>query len=467
MNYKVNIGLEVHIELNTKSKMFCNCKANFGDEENKNTCPICLALPGALPIVNKDAITLAIKTGLATNCNIENKIIFDRKNYFYKDLPKGYQITQFYNPICKNGYINLESKIINIREIHIEEDAGKIGKNNCIDYNRAGVPLLELVTIPDFENAEEVIEFLKILKETLLFCNISDCKMQEGSMRVDINLSVRKDNMPLGNRVEIKNIGSFKSIKNAINYEIERHINLLENGYTINIETRKFDENINKTIFMRNKETIEDYCYFKDPDLIPINLSNKFIENIKNNMPILPQEKRKIYKQKYNLSSNNIDYILCNPKINKLFEDLVSIIKEPKEIANLISGELFKIINENNLNIEDLQPNINYISNLISLLLNNKISRDTYKNVFFEIIINNIEPISFIEKNNLYLVTDINVIEYTVMNVLKNNIKSIEDYKNGKEKALKYLIGQCMKEFNGKCDSNIIKDLLLKNINNK
>nr|WP_317356965.1 Asp-tRNA(Asn)/Glu-tRNA(Gln) amidotransferase subunit GatB [uncultured Tyzzerella sp.] len=465
MQYKVNIGLEVHIELNTKNKMFCSCKSSFGDKENINVCPICLAQPGALPIPNKDAIALAIKTGIATNCKIDKKVIFDRKNYFYKDLPKGYQITQFFNPICKDGYINIPNKKINIRQIHIEEDAGKVCKNNIIDYNRAGVPLLELVTMPDFESDEEVIQFLKALKEILIFCNVSDCKIQEGSMRVDINLSVRKENMPLGNRVEIKNVGSFKSIKNAINYEIKRHINLLENNNNINVETRKFDENNNKTVFMRNKETIKDYSYFKEPDILNINLSNNFILNIKNNMPILPEEKRKSYAKNYNLSENDINAILYSPKINNLFEELNNKINNPKEIANIISGELFKICNENKINIDNLTFNINYISNIINLFLNNKISRDTYKNVFFEIIVNNVEPISFIEKNNLYLLNDINFIESKIIDILKENTKSINDYKNGKEKALKFLIGQCMKYFKGQCDSNIIKDIILKHIN--
>ncbi|WP_317367007.1 Asp-tRNA(Asn)/Glu-tRNA(Gln) amidotransferase subunit GatB [uncultured Tyzzerella sp.] len=465
MDYKVNIGLEVHIELLTKNKMFCMCKSRFGDEENKNVCPICLALPGALPTPNKDAISLAIKTGIATNCKIDNKVLFDRKNYFYKDLPKGYQITQFYKPICTNGYINLENKKITIKEIHMEEDAGKIGKNNTIDYNRAGVPLLELVTMPDFENADEVIEFLKLLREILVFCNISDCKIQEGSMRVDINLSVRKENMPLGNRVEIKNVGSFKSIKKAINYEIKRHINLLEKGNSINIETRKFDENNNITVFMRNKETIEDYCYLKDPDIPPINLSEKFINSILNTMPMLPKEKREIYKQQYNLSQNNIDIILSSIKINNLFEDLINQNNPPKEVSNLICGELFKIINEHSLDISNINFNIKYISTLINIFLNNKISRDTYKSVFFEIIINNTNPIFFIEKNNLYLITDTNFIENIIIDIINKNPNSVNDYKNGKEKAFKYLVGQCMKAFKGKCNNNIINEILLKYIN--
>ncbi len=465
MEYKTNIGLEVHIELLTKEKMFCSCKASFGDIENTNVCPVCLGLPGALPVPNKKAIELAIKTGLATNCTIDRKIIFDRKNYFYKDLPKGYQITQFFKPICKNGYINLENKKINIKEIHIEEDAGKIGKSSPIDYNRAGVPLLELVTEPDFENANEVIEFLNLLKEILMFCDVSDCKIQEGSMRVDINLSVRKENESLGKRTEIKNVGSFKSIKNAIDFETKRHISLLKEGNKINIETRRFDENINETLFMRNKETISDYCYFKEIDISPINISKDFINSIKNNMPILPNEKREIYKNKYDLNKNEINAILCCKNINNLFETLIKNIDNKKEVANLIAINLFKIVNENNLDIEKFNFNINYIENLLKLFLVNKISRDTYKDVFYEIIINDIEPISFIEKHNLYLTTDINFIESTILKVLEENKKSIIDYKAGKEKSFKYLIGQCMKSLKGKCDVNIIKDLLLKNIN--
>ena len=465
MEYKTNIGLEVHIELLTKEKMFCSCKASFGDMENTNVCPICLGLPGALPVPNKKAIELAIKTGLATNCTIDRKIIFDRKNYFYKDLPKGYQITQFFKPICKNGYINLENKKINIKEIHIEEDAGKIGKSSPIDYNRAGVPLLELVTEPDFENANEVIEFLNILKEILIFCDVSDCKIQEGSMRVDINLSVRKKNESLSNITEIKNVGSFKSIKNAIDFETKRHIALLNKGNKINIETRRFDEDINETLFMRNKETIADYCYFKEIDISPINISKDFINNIKNNMPILPNEKRQTYKNKYDLNKNEINAILCCKNVNNLFESLIKNIDNKKEVANLIAINLFKIVNENNLDIEKFNFNINYIENLLKIFLINKISRDTYKDVFYEIIINDIEPISFIEKHNLYLTTDIKFIENTILQVLQENEKSITDYKAGKEKAFKYLIGQCMKSLNGKCDVNIIKDLLLKNIN--
>ena len=465
MSYKINIGLEVHIELLTSNKMFCMCKSSFGDIENTNVCPICLGLPGALPVVNKEAIKLAIKTGLATNCNIDNKVIFDRKTYFYKDLPKGYQITQFYNPICKNGYIKLNNKKINIKQIHIEEDAGKISKNNTIDYNRAGIPLLEIVTQPDFENDEEVIEFLKLLKELLVFCNISDCKIQEGSMRVDINLSVRKSNEPLGNRVEIKNVGSFKAIKNSIKYETNRHINLLENGQHINIETRKFSENENKTIFMRNKEKPEDYCYIKEPDINKIILSKEFIENIIKNMPILPQEKRNIYTKKYNLSNNDIDNILSNPKITNIFETLVDMTNKPKEIANLISNETFKIIKENNLDINNIYFNTNNIYSLLNIFLLNKITRETFKNVFYEILINNINPISFIENNNLYLIQDENLIENTIINIIQNNTKSIQDYKNGKEKALKYLIGQCVKAFGGKCDIKLIEKLLIKYIN--
>lgn len=465
MEYKANIGLEVHIELLTKEKMFCSCKAIFGDKENTNVCPVCLGLPGALPRPNKKAIELAIKTGIATNCTINNKIVFDRKNYFYKDLPKGYQITQFFNPICKNGYINLENKKINIKQIHIEEDAGKIGKNSIIDYNRAGVPLLEIVTEPDFENATEVIEFLNNLKEILVFCDISDCKIQEGSMRVDINISVRKEREKLGNRTEIKNIGSFKSIKNAIDFEIKRHINLLNQGDFINIETRRYDEDTNQTIFMRNKETITDYCYMKEIDISPINISNDFINNIKDNLPMLPKDKREIYKNKYNLNNNEINAILSCKNVNNLFENLIKNIDNKKEIANLIAVNLFKIANEKNLNIENINFNIIYIENLLKILLDNKISRDTYKNVFYEIIINNEEPTNYIEKNDLYLTTDINLIEPIILQVLKENKKSITDLKNGKEKALKYIIGQCMKALKGKCNANLIKDLLLKNIN--
>lgn len=466
MEYKVNIGLEIHIELNTKEKMFCKCKVGFGNVQNTNVCPVCMGFPGTLPVPNKDAITSAIKVGFATNCNVDNIVIFDRKNYFYKDLPKGYQITQFFNPICKNGYIQLNNKKINIKQIHIEEDAAKINKNECIDYNRCGVPLLEIVTMPDFETYDEVISFLKRLREILLFLNVSDCKIQEGSMRVDINLSVNKKGEPLGNRVEIKNVGSFKSIKNAIYYETKRYIDLLQKNENIKTQTRRFDESNNKTVFMRYKETVKDYCYFKEPDITNIYISDDFLTKIKNSLPMLPQEKRELYKKNYDLSSEDLDGVLCLPKINNLFENLVNLTNNAKEVANLICGQLFKILNKQNLNIENINFNIYYISNLINLFLQNKISRNTYKNVFEQIIINNIDPICYIENNNLYLFEDINLIEKTITNILLQNQKSIDDYKNGKQKALKHLIGECMKAFKGKCDAQIINDLLLKHINN-
>lgn len=465
MDYKVTMGLEVHIELNTKEKMFCKCKVGFGNEQNTNVCPVCMGLPGTLPKPNKDAIISAIKVGFGTNCKIKNIVIFDRKNYFYKDLPKGYQITQFFNPICKNGYIQLENKKINIKQIHIEEDAAKVDKLGNIDYNRCGVPLLEIVTMPDFETYDEVICFLKKLREILLFLNVSDCKIQEGSMRVDINLSVAKQNCPLGNRIEIKNVGSFKSIKNAIDYETKRYINLLQKKQPIKTQTRRFDEANNKTVFMRYKETIDDYCYFKEPDITNIYLNNNFLTEIKNSLPILPQQKREIYKKIYNLSSEDLDGILCLPKINDLFENLTNLTNQPKEVANLICSELFKILNKQNLRLENINFNTQYISTVINLFLQNKISRDTYKKVFEQIVLNNIEPICYIQNNNLYLLQDKDLIEKTIINILSQNKKTINDYKNGKEKAFKYLTGQCMKAFNGKCDAQTINHFLLKYIN--
>lgn len=460
MFYTTNIGLEVHIEILTSQKMFCKCSSKFNAQKNINVCPTCQGYPATLPIPNNEAIDLAIKAGISTNCTINNFITFDRKNYFYKDLPKGYQITQFFEPICLNGYITLENgKKITIRQIHIEEDSAKIEKDGTINYNRAGIPLLELVTNPDFKNSDEVIEFLSKLKEILIFCNISDCKMQEGSMRVDINISVSNTNN-LGTRIELKNIGSFKSIKNAIAYEQNRQINLLKNNEKIEEETRKFCENTNTTIFMRKKEKISDYKYIKEPDIKEFYIDKQKINNIKQNIPKLPDEIRQIYSS-YNLSKNEIDILLSDIHLNNTFNSLITLIDEPKEIAKLICGEYCKILNENNyITIF----NHNYVANLISFFLQNKITRDTYKLVFYEIVTNNTEPLKFINDNNLFKLNNTNEIQEIVIETLKKNEKSIIDYKNGKEKAFQYLVGQCMKSLKGKGDINIIKDLLKSNL---
>lgn len=471
MDYKINIGLEVHVELNTNTKMFCRCKSSFGEIPNSNICPICLAIPGTLPRPNKKALELAIKAGIATNCYINNEIKFDRKNYFYPDLPKSYQITQFYKPICEKGYIKLDGKQINIKEIHIEEDAGKIihddiNNISLIDYNRAGIPLLEIVTQPDFENYNQVIEFLEKLKEILVYMNISDCKIQEGSMRVDVNLSViKKYDKHMGNRIEIKNIGSFKAIKSAIEYETRRQIDVLESGGEISIETRRFSERENKTIFMRFKEDVSFYSYFCEPDINRYILSEDFIENIKNNMEELPSEKRKRFKEKYELSNYDINIIMQDKNLAFIFEEIEKLCNNPKEVVNLVIVELLKMLKEDKSLILDLDISFENISKLIKLVLDNKITRDIYKKVFYKVLIENIDPILYIEENNLFIIQDLLLIKNIVIKVLEQNNQSIIDYKNGKEKSIKFLIGQTMKYLNGKCDPILIKKLLIDEIN--
>lgn len=460
--YKTTIGLEIHIELKTLKKLFCNCKTNFNASSNLNTCPICLGMAGTLPKFNKkEVLPLAIKLGLALSSDISNIISFDRKHYFYKDLPKGFQTTQFFNPVLRNGNLQIKNKIINIKEIHIEEDAGKT-KGDNIDFNRCGIPLLEIVTEPDFTSYEEVIEFLKSLREILLFLDISDAKIEEGSMRVDINISVSKDNL-LGNRVEIKNVGSFKSIKNAILYEQERQIKLLEENNIILEHTRCFDENKNKTIFMRNKETIKDYKYLKEVDIKEIYIEDDFIENIRKNLPILPNEKRVFYKTKYNISDDEIDILFENILFYSIFEALCVKTKNPREVINLICGEFLKILNKENIDIKNL--NITYIANLINIFLDEKITRDTYKKTFYEILKNNQNPEEYIEKNDLYLIDDENIIKDAIDIVLEENKKALDDYKNGNLKSLKFLLGATLKKLDYRANANIVNNILIDIIN--
>lgn len=456
--YKTKIGLEVHIELKTDSKMFCSCRTDFEATENTNICPICLGEAGTLPRFNKKVLTLAIKLGKALNCDINNKISFDRKHYFYKDLPKGYQTTQFYEPILKNGYLDIGKKI-RIKDIHMEEDAGRVLKNGLVDYNRAGIPLLELVTMPDFQTADEVIKFLKMLKEILIFLDISDAKIQEGSMRVDVNISV-SNNEFCSNRVEIKNVGSFKAIKNAILYEEGRQKTLLEEqGAIKEIEhTRRFDEDKNMTIFMRKKESFLDYKYMQDVDILSFVIDENFIKNIEKDINILPTEKRKLYLEKYNLTENEIDILLENPKYCIIFESLCNLTQNTREVINLICGEFLKIINKENIDIDNI--NVDSIAILINLFIDKKINRDTYKMVFYEILKNDIQPRKYIEDNALFLIQDKFVIEQAIQQVLDNNLKVIEDYKNGKDKALKFLLGLSVKALKNKADINLINDIL-------
>lgn len=468
--YEIVVGLETHIELSTKSKIFCSCTTNFGSKPNTNVCPICLGMPGTLPVLNKKVVEYAIKTGVALNCEITKFNKFDRKNYFYPDLPKAYQISQLYFPICQNGNIEISidgiKKNIGIHEIHMEEDAGKLVHNssdNCtlIDYNRCGVPLLEIVTEPDFRSSDEVIAYLEKLRDILIYIGVSDCKIQEGSMRADVNVSVHPlGSKEFGTRCEIKNMSSFKAIHRAIINESQRQIKLIEDGKKIVQETRRWDENKETSFLMRSKENAQDYRYFPEPDLPPIEISDEQIKAITATLPELPEAKRSRYIKNFGLTEYDASILTSAKEFAFLFENATAICNEPKEVCNLIMGELMRLLSETSTSPENINISPQKISDLITLVKKGKINRTTEKIVFEEIFKNDIEPITYITEKGLMMLDDNNLISETIDKIIANNPKSIEDYKNGKEKAFGFLVGQTMKALKGKANPQAVNNIL-------
>lgn len=470
MNYQMVIGLEVHVELSTKSKIFCSCTTEFGGEPNTHVCPVCSGMPGVLPVLNKKVVDFAIRAGLATNCEITRYNKFDRKNYFYPDLPKAYQVSQLYLPICRNGKVEIdvngEKKYIGIHEIHMEEDAGKLVHDpwdDCtlVDYNRCGVPLLEIVSEPDFRSADEVIAYLTKLRETMMYLGVSDCKMQEGSMRADVNISV----MPVGSskfgtRTEMKNMNSFKAIYKAINYEANRQIELLESGGVVIQETRRWDDNKDASFAMRSKENAQDYRYFPEPDLLPIEISEEWIQNTVDNMPELPEAKRARYIKDFGLSEYDASVITSERQIAYLFEDTVKLSNEPKEACNLIMGELMRLMSDTGTLAEDVEMDPQKIADLIKLIIEEKINRTVEKEVFDEIFKNNVDPVKFVEEKGLLMLNDDSLIEKTIDEVIANNPKSIDDLKAGKDKAKGFLVGQTMAALKGKANPQTVNKIL-------
>ncbi len=474
MNYQMVIGLEVHVELSTKSKIFCSCTTEFGGEPNTHVCPVCSGMPGVLPVLNKKVVEFAVSAGLATNCEITRYNKFDRKNYFYPDLPKAYQVSQLYLPICRNGKVEIEvngeKKHIGIHEIHMEEDAGKLVHDpwdDCtlVDYNRCGVPLLEIVSEPDFRSADEVIAYLTKLRETMMYLGVSDCKMQEGSMRADVNISV----MPVGSskfgtRTEMKNMNSFKAIYRAINYEANRQIELLESGGVVTQETRRWDDNKDASFAMRSKENAQDYRYFPEPDLLPIEISEEWINNARINMPELPEAKRARYINEFGLSEYDASVITSERQIAYLFEDTVKLSNQPKEACNLIMGELMRLMSETGTLAEEVNMDAAKIADLIKLILDGKINRTVGKEVFEQIFRNNVDPVEYVEENGLLMLNDDSLVEKTIDDVIANNPKSISDLKAGKSKAKGFLVGQTMKALKGKANPQTVNQILDKKL---
>lgn len=470
MNYQMVVGLEVHVELSTKSKIFCSCTTEFGGEPNTHVCPVCSGMPGVLPVLNKKVVDFAIRAGLATNCEITRYNKFDRKNYFYPDLPKAYQVSQLYLPICRNGKVEIdvngEKKYIGIHEIHMEEDAGKLVHDpwdDCtlVDYNRCGVPLLEIVSEPDFRSADEVIAYLTKLRETMMYLGVSDCKMQEGSMRADVNISV----MPVGSskfgtRTEMKNMNSFKAIYKAINYEAQRQIDILEHGGVVTQETRRWDDNKDASFAMRSKENAQDYRYFPEPDLLPIEISEEWIKNTVDNMPELPEAKRARYIKEFGLSEYDASVITAERQIAYIFEDATAICGKPKEVCNYVMGELMRLMSETGTLAEELEMDPKKIAEIIELVAEGKINRTAAKEVFEAVFKENAEPKKYIEEHDLVMVDNSDEVEAIITQVINDNPKSIEDLKSGKAKARGFLVGQTMKALKGKANPQTVNKIL-------
>lgn len=466
MKYEMIAGLEVHTELSTKTKIFCGCTTAFGGEPNTRVCPVCAGMPGTLPALNEKVVEFALRTGLALNCEITKHTKFDRKNYFYPDLPKAYQISQLYLPICRNGSLEISceagTKSIGIHEIHMEEDAGKLihdPVDDCtlIDYNRCGVPLLEIVSEPDFRSADEVIAYLERLREILMYLGVSDCKMQEGSMRADINISVRPAGQKeLGTRTEMKNMNSFKAIHRAVLYETKRQIEVLESGGKIIQETRRWDDNKETAFAMRAKENAQDYRYFPEPDLPAVEISAEMLSAIKENLPELPESKRARYQTEYGLSENDARVLTSARELAFLFEETTAICKKPKEVSNMIMVELMRLLSETNTLPESLNMDPAKLAALIDLITEGIINRNTGKTVLEEIFRNNVEPEAYVKENGLLMLTSSSLIADAIDKVLTENQKSVDDYRNGKEKAFGFLVGQTMKALKGKADPRMV-----------
>ena len=452
--YETVIGLEVHVELATQTKIFCGCSTKFGGAPNTHTCPVCTGMPGSLPVLNKQVVEYAMAVGLATNCTITKNCKFDRKNYFYPDNPQNYQISQLYYPICRNGGIEIDvngnKKVIGIHEIHMEEDAGKLIHDewedcSLVDFNRSGVPLIEIVSEPDMRSADEVIAYLDKLRLIIQYLGASDCKLQEGSMRADVNLSVREVGaQEFGTRTEMKNLNSFKAIARAIEGERRRQIELIEEGKKVIQETRRWDDNKEYSYAMRSKEDAQDYRYFPEPDLVPIIISDEWIERVRKSQPELRDEKRLRYKEEFDIPEYDADILTSSKHMADLFEETVAICKKPKEVSNWLMVEAMRLLKETEKEPEDMDFAPENLAKLIELVGDSKINRTVAKEVFELIFKEDIDPEEYVKEKGLMMVNDDGQLRSVIEAVIEANPQSVSDYKNGKEKALGFLVGQTM-----------------------
>ena len=473
-DYEVVIGLEVHAELSTKTKIFCSCPTEFGAAPNTHVCPVCMAMPGTLPVLNEKVVEYAVKAGLATNCEISRNSKNDRKNYYYPDLPKSYQISQFDKPLCEHGYVEIDTpngkKKIRLLRIHIEEDAGKLnhddfGGGSLVDLNRAGVPLIEMVSEPDLRSAEEVEAYMRKLKSILEYIEVSDCKMQEGSLRADVNVSVHKPGEPFGTRTEMKNMNSFRSIVRAIEYEVERQIDVLEDGGKIEQETLRWDDVSGKTFPMRDKEDAQDYRYFPDPDLVAIKLSEEYIENIKKTLPELPESRKERYLKEYELSEKDAKLITASKYLSDLFEKAIEVCHNPKAVCNWIISDISRILNETEMEPIAIPSDANQLGKLVVLIDKGTISSSIGKKVLVELFENPRDPEEIIKEKGWIQISDEGAIKEVVMKILEANPQSVADFKAGKDRALGFLVGQAMKETKGKANPKMLNEMFLAELN--
>ena len=472
MKYEIVCGLEVHVEMNTKTKIFCGCTTAFGGAPNTHTCPVCTGQPGALPVLNRAVVEGAMSTGLALGCEITRLTRFDRKNYFYPDLPKAYQISQLYAPICTGGGIAVttdggEEKYIRLHEIHMEEDAGKLvhdpwTESTLCDYNRCGVPLMEIVTEPDFRSAHEVIDFLTKLRSTLQFLGVSDCKMQEGSIRADLNVSVRPaGSEKLGTRTEMKNMNSFKAIAKAIETEAARQIEVLEEGRAVKQETRRWDDNKDASFAMRSKENAQDYRYFPEPDLPPVYIDDAWLERVRAHQPELADAKRARYREEYGLSEHDIGILCQNARLCRLLEAAIAQGASPKEAANWILSEVLRLCKERAVDPYDLELDAGKLALILQLLDEGKIDSTGARNTLEAVFADDADVEAYIKKEKLAIERDETAVAGAIAQVLAENADAVEKFRAGNEKVMGFLTGQCMKLLRGKADPKQVSAALL------
>ena len=470
--YETVIGLEVHIELATKTKIFCGCSTEFGGAPNTHTCPVCTGMPGALPVLNRQVVEYAMAIGLATNCRITQVCKFDRKNYFYPDNPQNYQISQLYLPIARDGYVEIETgagkKKVRIHEMHMEEDAGKLvhdewDDTSLVDYNRSGVPLVEIVSEPDMRSADEVIAYLEKLRMIVQYLGASDCKLQEGSMRADVNLSVREAGSgKFGTRTEMKNLNSFKAIAHAIEGERERQIELLEAGKEVVQETRRWDDNKEHSYAMRSKEDAQDYRYFPEPDLVPIVISDEWIAEVKARQPELRTEKLERYKREFDIPQYDAEIITESKRMADIFEETAALCGKPKKAANWLMVETMRLMKEHDMEAEDLTFSPVNLAKLIDLADAGTINSSVAKKVFEKVFTDDVDPEAYVKEQGLGMVNDESALRDVIEKVLADNPKAVEDYRGGKEKAMGALVGQTMRAMKGKANPGMVNEMLKK-----